>query len=111
MLQSYEIILIYANIFATFFVKIRTKNNPPLLPDKAALLDDKAGLLLTTDFCGHFLFIVVVAEVLAVGWQLVVDERGQHLLQLQEEPFAGGIAVGKHVKRETPPILPFRGGA
>jgi len=27
---------------------------------------------------------VVVAEVLAVGWQLVVLERGQNLLQLQE---------------------------
>ena len=40
---------------------------------------------------------VVVAEVLAVGWQLVVLERGQHLLQLQEESLAGLIAIGKHV--------------
>ena len=31
-------------------LKIAQKNNPPLLPNKAALLDDKAGLLLTTDF-------------------------------------------------------------
>ena len=35
---------------------------------------------------------VVVAEVLAVGWQLVVLERGQDLLQLQEEALTGGVA-------------------
>ena len=40
---------------------------------------------------------VVVAEVLAVGWQLVVLERGQDLLQLQEETLAGCVAVGEHV--------------
>ena len=40
---------------------------------------------------------VVVAEVLAVGWQLVVLERGQNLLQLQEEALAGCVAVGEHV--------------
>ena len=44
---------------------------------------------------------VVVAEVLAVGWQLVVLERGQDLLQLQEEALAGGVAVGEHVKRNS----------
>ena len=40
---------------------------------------------------------VVVAEVLAVGWQLVVLERGQDLLQLQEEALTGCVAVGEHV--------------
>ena len=41
---------------------------------------------------------VVVAEVLAVGRQLVVLERGQNLLQLQEEALAGSVAVGEHVE-------------
>ena len=40
---------------------------------------------------------VVVAEVLAVGWQLVVLERGQNFLQLQEEALTGGVTVGEHV--------------
>ena len=56
---------------------------------------------------------VVVAEVLAVGWQLVVLERGQNLLQLQEEALAGGVAVGEHVKEPPPSPLqppPKRGG-
>ena len=47
---------------------------------------------------------VVVAEVLAVGWQLVVLERGQNLLQLQEEALAGCVAVGEHVE---PTPVPF----
>ena len=50
---------------------------------------------------------VVVAEVLAVGWQLVVLERGQNLLQLQEEALAGGVAVGEHV---IPTPVPSRLG-
>ena len=49
---------------------------------------------------------VVVAEVLAVGWQLVVLERGQDLLQLQEEALAGCIAVGEHM--EEPPPSPLQ---
>ena len=44
---------------------------------------------------------VVVAEILAVGRQLVVDNRGQHLLQLQEETLARGVAVGEHVEGVT----------
>ena len=102
---------IYRTFFKFFLKYFLTQNNLPLLHDNGRVFDNKAGLLLTTDFCGHFLFIVVGAEVLAVGWQLVVDVRGQHLLQLQEESFAGGVAVGENEKRETPPILPFRGGA
>ena len=51
---------------------------------------------------------VVVAEVLAVGWQLVVLERGQDLLQLQEEALTGGVAVGEHV--EPTPVPSRLGG-
>ena len=42
-------------------------------------------------------FYVELAEVFTARWQLVVLERGQHLLQLQEESLAGLIAIGKHV--------------
>ena len=41
---------------------------------------------------------VVVAEVLAVGRQLVVDKGGQDALQLQEEAFAGLVVIGIHVE-------------
>ena len=40
---------------------------------------------------------VVLAEVLAARWQLVVLEVGQQLAQLQEEALAGLVAVGVHV--------------
>ena len=52
------------------------------------LLRDKGMLLLA---------FVVVAEVLAAGRQLVMHQGGQHLAQLQEEPFARRVAVGIHV--------------
>ena len=39
-----------------------------------------------------------LGEVLAAGWQLVVLERGQNLLELEEETLAGGVAVGVHVE-------------
>ena len=50
--------------------------------------------------CGLFIlqFQIVVAEVLAVGRQLMVDQRGQYLLQLEEEPFARLIVVRPHVE-------------
>ena len=54
---------------------------------------------------------VVVAEVLAVGWQLVVLERGQNLLQLQEEALAGGVAVGEHVEGVTGTVPAVSSGA
>ena len=54
---------------------------------------------------------VVVAEILAVGWQLVVLQRGQDLLQLQEEALARRIAVGVHVERGDPQPPPKGGGA
>ena len=56
------------------------------------------------------LAFVVVAEVLAAGRQLVVHQGGQHLAQLQEEPFARRVAVGVHVEGDPsrPPL--FRGG-
>ena len=42
-------------------------------------------------------FYVELAEIFAVGWQLVMLERGQHFFQLQEEALAWGVAIGKHV--------------
>ena len=42
---------------------------------------------------------IVLAEVLAVGRQLVVHKMGQDLLELEEEAFAGGVAV--EVRRTT----------
>ena len=41
---------------------------------------------------------IVVREVLAAWGQLVMHQRGQHFLKLQEEPFAGLVAVGIHVE-------------
>ena len=43
-------------------------------------------------------FEIILAEILAVGGQLMVYQRGQDLLQLEEQAFAGGVAVGVHVK-------------
>ena len=36
-------------------------------------------------------FYVELAEVLAVGWQLMMHQRGQYFFQLQEESLAGLI--------------------
>ena len=44
---------------------------------------------------------IVFAEVLHPRRQLVVDQRGQHLLELQEEPLARLVAVGVHVECEV----------
>ena len=60
-----------------------------LLGNKGMLLRDKGMLLLA---------FVVGAEVLAAGRQLVMHQGGQHLAQLQEEPFARRVAVGVHVE-------------
>ena len=43
--------------------------------------------------------LIVFAEILTPFRQLMMHERGQHLLQLKEQPFSGSIAVGVHVKR------------
>ena len=50
----------------------------------------------------RFLGQIVLAEVLAVGRQLVVHKMGQDLLELEEEAFAGGFAVGVHVEGQPP---------
>ena len=45
----------------------------------------------------------------------MVNQRGQNLLQLQEQAFAGSVAVGEHVEGDpsrpplTPPGLPCLG--
>ena len=70
--------------------------NPALLPNNPPLFGDKGGSLRE----------VVFAEVLAVWWELMMHQRGQHLAQLEEQAFAWRIAVGKHVERETPPDGP-----
>lgn len=53
-------------------------------------------LVLKIDKLG-FLFQIILAEILASWGQLVVYQRGQNLLELQEEAFARSIPVGKHV--------------
>ena len=44
------------------------------------------------------MFQKILAEVLAVGWQLMMHEIGEELLQLEEETFARLVAVGVHVE-------------
>ena len=88
-MQRYKIISKLPNISALFFKFFLKKNNPPLFGRKDGLLTDNRGL-----FSGE----VKVAEVLAAGGQLVVNQRGQQLLQLHEEAFAGLVAVGEHVE-------------
>ena len=46
-------------------------------------------------------FNIVIAKVLAAQGQLVVHQRGQHLLKLQEESFARNVTVGVHVERNS----------
>lgn len=41
---------------------------------------------------------VVVAEILAARWQLMVVELRQVLLKLEEEPLAWLVAIGVHVE-------------
>ena len=41
---------------------------------------------------------IVIAEVLAAGRQLVMLKRGQDFAKLEEEAFAGFVAVGIHVE-------------
>ena len=73
----------FPHFFFKFFLK---KNNPPLFGRKDGLLTDNRGLSPAE---------VILAEVLAVGGQLVVNQRGQQLLQLQEESFAGLVRTGR----------------
>ena len=44
------------------------------------------------------MFNVILPKVLAPQRQLMMHERGQHLLQLEEEPLARLVAVGIHVE-------------
>ena len=69
----------------------QSRNYPPssfLLP-RSSFLEKKNSQLRQ----------IVLAEVLAARRQLMAAERGQHLLELQEEALAGGVAVGVHVER------------
>ena len=44
---------------------------------------------------------VVVGEILAVGRELVVNQVGENLLELKEEPFTWSIAVGEHPESDS----------
>ena len=63
-------------------------NNDWIVSNSAGMFSNEWGP------CGE----VIVAEVLAARGQLVVDEGGEHLFQLQEEPFSWLVAVGIHGK-------------
>lgn len=39
---------------------------------------------------------IILAEILAALRQLMMHQRWQYLLQLEEETFARGVVVGKH---------------
>ena len=96
-LQRYKINSILPNISALFFkyfLKYFPANNNPSLLRNNMLLSMNKGTKGSDPFVP---FYVELAEVLAAGRQLVVLERGQHLLQLQEESLAWGVAIGKHV--------------
>ncbi len=41
---------------------------------------------------------IEISEVLAVGWQVMMLEIGQEGFQLEEESFAGLVAVGIHAE-------------
>ena len=41
---------------------------------------------------------VVVAVVFTIRWELVVGEVGEEVAELEEEAFAGEVAVGVHVE-------------
>ena len=81
----------FRNFFRTFF----EFNNPALWRDNAGLFTDKEGLF-ERDF--PLRQEVIFTIVLAAWGQLVMLQRGQHFLKLQEEPFAGFVAVGVHVE-------------
>ena len=115
-LQRYSKSSNYANIFPTIFkfleVKMEVKmevnslrswelkwtfhKDASLTPQGRILMAirmhpcEGGGLLLALQ--------IVVAEVLAVGGQLVMFQIGKEVLELQEEAFARGISVGVHAK-------------
>ena len=57
---------------------------------------NKAGLFLTKGTVP--IVRKILAEILAAWGQLVMNEQGEYLLQLEEETLAGLIAIGIHVK-------------
>ena len=99
MTQRYKKIPIFPNDFAIIFKKIsrffypfRGRSITRLIRFCISLIRARIRLVMggyqpgNEGLLGWFAEVreVVVAEVLAVGWQLVVLERGQNLLQLQE---------------------------
>ena len=93
MIQRYEKIARYANISSAIFQEKGHKRTRPL----CALLTLPYSAIRRGYWSARAGSEIVLAEVLAVGRQLVVNERGQHFFQLQEEALAGGIAIGVHV--------------
>ena len=86
---------IFSQLFSHFFRTFFEFNNPALWRDNAGLFTDKEGLF-ERDF--PLRQEVIFTIVLAAWGQLVMHQRGQHLLKLQEEPFARLVAVGIHVE-------------
>ena len=41
---------------------------------------------------------IILAEVLAIGWELMVFKVGEYFLQLEEEAFAGLVTIGIHME-------------
>ena len=66
--------------------------------NKSQVLRNNNLLLLNNNLLLSESCYIIVAEVLAVGGQLVVNQRGQHLPELQEESLAGLVAVGHVIK-------------
>ena len=52
---------------------------------------------------------IIFSEILTPFRQLMMHERGQDLLQLKEQPFAGSILIGVHVEGDPLQTSP-RGG-
>ena len=94
----FEISKFFFTFFHVFLKLFFCQNNPPLFSDNDGLFDDNAGLFLRKklwEIMGNFQ--IVLAKVFAAKRQLVVHQRGQYLLQLQEKTFARLIAIGVHM--------------
>ena len=99
LIKNFHIRKFSCTFFHVFLELFFCQNNPPLFSDNDGLFDDNAGLFLRKklwEIMGNFQ--IVLAKVFAAKRQLVVHQRGQYLLQLQEQSFARLIAIGVHVE-------------
>ena len=99
LIKNFHIRKFSCTFFHVFLKLFFCQNNPPLFSDNDGLFDDNAGLFLRKKLWEIMEnFQIVLAKVFAAKRQLVVHQRGQHLLQLQEETFARLVAIGVHVE-------------